>query len=95
MSKSTSGQGVARVLGKGRKERLCPLGPVAVQCLRTFVQRFDLEAALNAPLVCTRKGKRMEPRQIQKLLKTHLAAARSAPRHDAPQAAALFRHPYA
>ena len=32
------GQGVARVLGKGRKERLCPLGPVAVQCLRTFVQ---------------------------------------------------------
>ena len=69
------GQGVARVLGKGRKERLCPLGPVAVQCLRTFVQRFDLETALNAPLVCTRKGKRMEPRQIQKLLKTHLAAA--------------------
>ena len=68
-------QGVARVLGKGRKERLCPLGPVAVQCLRTFVQRFDLKAALNAPLVCTRKGKRMEPRQIQKLLKTHLAAA--------------------
>ena len=69
------GQGLARVLGKGRKERLCPLGPVAVQCLRTFVQRFDLEATLNAPLVCTRKGKRMEPRQIQKLLKTHLAAA--------------------
>mgnify|MGYP000024862072 FL=1 len=69
------GQGVARVLGKGRKERLCPLGPVAVQCLRTFVQRFDLETALNAPLACTRKGKRMEPRQIQKLLKIHLAAA--------------------
>ena len=69
------GQGLARVLGKGRKERLCPLGPVAVQCLRIFVQRFDLEAALNAPLVCTRKGRRMEPRQIQKLLKTHLTAA--------------------
>jgi len=69
------GQGVARVFGKGRKERLCPLGPVAVQCLKTFVQRFELEAALNAPVVCTRRGKRMEPRQIQKLLKTHLAAA--------------------
>ena len=69
------GQGVARVLGKGRKERLCPLGPVAVQCLNTFVRRFDLETAPNAPLACTRKGKRMEPRQIQKLLKTHLAAA--------------------
>lgn len=69
------GQGIARVVGKGRKERLCPLGPVAVQCLKTFVQRFELEAALNAPVVCQRKGKRMEPRQIQKLLKTHLAGA--------------------
>jgi integrase/recombinase XerC len=69
------GQGVARVLGKGRKERMCPLGSVAVQCLRFFVQRFELEAALDAPVVCTRRGKRMEPRQIQKLLKTHLAAA--------------------
>lgn len=69
------GQGVARVLGKGRKERLCPLGPVALQCLKTFVQRFELEAALNAPVVCQRSGKRMVPRQIQKLLKMHLAAA--------------------
>ncbi|MDQ8195385.1 tyrosine recombinase XerC [Coraliomargarita sp. SDUM461004] len=68
-------QGVARVLGKGRKERICPLGPVAIQCLRIFVQRFDLEAALDAPVVCTRAGRRMEPRQIQKLLKTHLTAA--------------------
>jgi integrase/recombinase XerC len=68
-------QGVARVVGKGRKERLCPLGPVAVQCLKVFVQRFDLEAAFDAPVVCTRRGRRMEPRQIQKLLKIHLAAA--------------------
>jgi integrase/recombinase XerC len=68
-------QGVARVLGKGQKERMCPLGRVAVQCLRTFVQRFELGAALDAPVVCTRRGKRMQPRQIQKLLKTHLAAA--------------------
>jgi integrase/recombinase XerC len=68
-------QGVARVVGKGRKERLCPLGPVAVQCLKVFVQRFDLEAAIDAPVVCTRRGRRMEPRQIQKLLKIHLAAA--------------------
>lgn len=68
-------QGIARVLGKGRKERLCPLGPVAVQCLRLFIQRFKLEASLDAPVVCTRRGKRMEPRQVQKLLKRHLAAA--------------------
>lgn len=69
------GQGVARVFGKGRKERLCPLGPVAIRCLKTFIQRFELTAALADPVVVQRNGKRMEPRQIQKLLKTHLSAA--------------------
>ena len=29
------GQGVARVFGKGRKERLCPLGPVAIAMLES------------------------------------------------------------
>lgn len=68
-------QGVARVFGKGRKERLCPLGPVATQCLKTFVQRFDLCAELKDFVVCHRNGKAMQPRDIQKLLKTHLKAA--------------------
>lgn len=68
-------QGIARVLGKGNKERLCPLGPVAIRCLKVFVERFELAAAYDAAVVCLRNGKRMEPRQIQKLLKTHLAAA--------------------
>ncbi len=69
------GQGIARVLGKGQKERLCPLGPVAVQCLKTFVERFDLSADLSSPVISQRNGRRMEPRQIQKRLKVHLAAA--------------------
>ena len=68
-------QGVARVFGKGCKERLCPLGPIALQCLKTFVQRFDLSADQDAPDVAQSGGKRMQPRQVQKLLKTHLAAA--------------------
>ncbi|MGB0416011.1 MAG: tyrosine recombinase XerC [Coraliomargarita sp.] len=68
-------QGVARVMGKGRKERLCPLGPIALQCLKTFVARFELPSELTAPVVCQSNGKRMEPRQIQKLLKGHLQAA--------------------
>lgn len=68
-------QGIARVLGKGNKERLCPLGPVSIRCWQTFVERFDLTAEYAAPVVTQRNGKRMEPRQIQKLLKTHLAGA--------------------
>lgn len=69
------GRGVARVFGKGRKERLCPLGPVATQCLKTFVLRFGLSAKLEAFVICRRNGKPMQPREIQKLLKTHLAVA--------------------
>lgn len=68
-------RGVARVFGKGRKERLCPLGPVATQCLKTFVKRFGLSAALEDFVICRRNGKPMQPRAVQKLLKTHLAAA--------------------
>lgn len=68
-------QGVARVLGKGHKERLCPLGPVATRCLGQFIDRFNLLAELEMPVVCLRNGHRMDPRQIQKLLKVHLAAA--------------------
>lgn len=68
-------RGVARVLGKGRKERLCPLGPVATQCLKTFVQRFELSAAREAFVICRRNGKPMQPREIQKRLKRHLASA--------------------
>ncbi len=68
-------QGVARVFGKGRKERLCPLGPVAMRCFKEFVTRFDLSVDLVSPVISQRNGRRMEPRQIQKLLKVHLAAA--------------------
>ncbi|MFU8849022.1 MAG: tyrosine recombinase XerC [Opitutales bacterium] len=70
-----TGSGVARVFGKGRKERLCPLGPVATQCLNTFVQRFGLSAEMDTFVICRRDGKPMQPREIQKLLKTHLVAA--------------------
>ena len=68
-------QGVARVTGKGNKERLCPLGPLAMRCLRTFIDRFNLSVEPDSPIVCQRSGRRMTPRQIQKLLKVHLAAA--------------------
>lgn len=68
-------QGVVRVLGKGNKERLCPVGRIAMRCLKTFIERFDLVVDLNRPVIVQRSGKRMEPREIQKLLKVHLRAA--------------------
>ena len=86
-----TGSAVARVMGKGRKERLCPLGPVAVQCLKTFVERFDLAADPDASLACQRNGKPLTPRMVQKLLKIHLGAA-SLPLDMTPH---KLRHSYA
>jgi integrase/recombinase XerC len=40
------------------------------------VRRFNLEAARDAPVICTRQGRRIEPRQVQKSLKQHLAAVK-------------------
>jgi integrase/recombinase XerC len=68
-------QGVARVLGKGRKERLCPLGQVASECLRRFLELSGASTEPDAPAVFTAKGKRLKPAQVQRLLKTHLRAA--------------------
>lgn len=67
--------GVARVLGKGGKTRLCPIGPVATKCLGAFVARFGLSGGLADPVLCHRGGKRMQPRDIQKRLKRYLLAA--------------------
>ena len=68
-------QGVARVLGKGGKERLCPLGRVALECLRRFLDLSGASMEAAAPAVFTAKGKRLKPAQVQRLLKTHLKAA--------------------
>lgn len=68
-------QGVVRVVGKGLKERICPVGSVAVDCLRTFIERFALENLPNSPVLTLRAGRRMNPRQVQKRLKLHLSAA--------------------
>jgi integrase/recombinase XerC len=68
-------QGVARVLGKGGKERLCPLGKIAMECLQRFLDLSGASKEPEAPAVFTAKGKRMQPAQVQALLKTHLKAA--------------------
>ncbi len=67
--------GVARVLGKGKKERLCPLGKVATALLRKFRSEFAREVSAEAPVVVTAKGERMPVRQVQLMLKRYLALA--------------------
>lgn len=66
---------VVRVLGKGQKERLCPIGKVASALLVEFENNFARNRAPNAPIVVDHRGKRMSVRQVQLLLKRYLQIA--------------------
>ena len=68
--------GVARVKGKGNKERLCPLGRVAMAVLLRFRQEFAPADGVGDPvLVGGPSGQRIRVRAIQLLVKKYLALA--------------------
>jgi integrase/recombinase XerC len=59
-----------RVLGKGRKERVVPVGQVALKS----IQQYRLEANVHAgPLFLSKLRKRMSARSIWLMLKKHLS----------------------
>ncbi len=66
---------VARVLGKGGKERLCPLGKVAAGVLAKWRREFARETGLEAPVLVDARHRRMSPRAVQLMLKRYLALA--------------------
>jgi len=67
--------GVARVVGKGRKERLCPLGRVATALLVKFKAGFARHTAPGSPVLVNERHRRLPVRQVQLLLKRYLALA--------------------
>jgi integrase/recombinase XerC len=69
------GDGVARVMGKGRKERVCPLGRVACAVLRKFRDEFTPGAGPADPVLSNPGGARITVRSVQLMLKRHLALA--------------------
>ena len=84
-------QQTARVKGKGGKERLCPLGEMAIRSLEAFIHVRSRSTGLECPVVCLRGGEPMTPRHIQRLLKKYLAVA-ALPNDMTPH---KIRHSYA
>ena len=68
-------RGLARVLGKGNKERLCPLGRIATAVLVKWRDEFARSSAPDAPVIVDDQHQRLRVRQIQRLLKRYLALA--------------------
>ena len=64
--------GTIRVLGKGRKERLCPLGAPAIRALEAYLDACPFE---SEALFVSAQGTQLQGRTVQLALKRYLAAA--------------------
>lgn len=67
--------GVARVIGKGNKERVCPMGKIALSVLLKFKDEFALRSAAGDAVLTNPNGARITIRSVQLLLKRYLALA--------------------
>lgn len=70
--------GYARITGKGRKERICPLGKVCMTVLLQFKRNHARATSYNDPVLVTRHERhdsRISVRSIQLILKKYLALA--------------------
>lgn len=67
--------GVARVLGKGKKERLCPLGRVAIAVVTKFRDEFARDKTPGAFVLTNANGRPTGVRDVQLMLKRYLSLA--------------------
>lgn len=63
-----------RVRGKGRKERLCPIGAPALKAIQEYWQKLG-SVARGAPAFQNQWGGRLTSRMVQQQLKKYLVAA--------------------
>ena len=66
-----------RISGKGRKERLVPLGGKAIEAIETYLTRRDVAPGSNrdSPLFVNRYGKRLTGRSIRRKLNKYVQLA--------------------
>lgn len=71
--------GVIRVRGKGRRERISPLGSFAIKALKKWLARRSLAPdspqGRAAPVFTNRFGNRLTTRSVGRMLEKHLAVA--------------------
>lgn len=65
-------RGMVRVVGKGNKERLVPVGKKALRCMRVYLDRRNQAETMSdsdsAPLFLNRLGGRLSSRSVGRLL---------------------------
>ncbi|MPZ77349.1 MAG: tyrosine recombinase XerC [Deltaproteobacteria bacterium] len=87
--------GIIRVIGKGSKERIVPIGEVAMQALQDYSlqhrENWNLVCKGENPVFLNRHGKRMTTRSVARRVEKHLKASGIAG-HIAPHG---LRHTFA
>jgi len=70
-------EGVVRVRGKGRRERMAPLGSYAMKALRVWLRRRTLadseRQGAMAPVFVNKFGRRLTTRSVARMLEKYLA----------------------
>jgi integrase/recombinase XerC len=68
-------RGLVRVLGKGRKERIVPVGSAAVAAIDRWLEASGRSSVDDGPLFLSERGTRLSRRQIQRIVAARLARA--------------------
>jgi integrase/recombinase XerC len=68
--------GVVKVRGKGKKERLCPLGGPAFRALRAMLKAEPQSGRKDGrPVFLSARGTGMTPRSVERMIKKYLPAS--------------------
>ncbi|MDE6576114.1 MAG: tyrosine recombinase XerC [Opitutales bacterium] len=68
-------QKTAHVIGKGNKERICPIGDYSVEAIRNFKRNLKKSIQREDIIICNEQGHPLTPRQVQYRLKVYLLKA--------------------
>ncbi|MSP40009.1 MAG: tyrosine recombinase XerC [Deltaproteobacteria bacterium] len=70
---------IVRVVGKGSKERIVPIGKVALAALETYAldqrQRWQLTCTGESPVILNNRGERITTRSVARIVEKHLKLA--------------------
>ncbi len=71
------GQSAVKVIGKRNKERLIPIYNSLLESIRNFQAKYAPNAPLNGYVFLTKKGAKLYPRLVYRVVNTYLSAARA------------------
>ena len=83
--------GTIIVRGKGKKERLCPIGETALSAIREYLAKRPRKLRVPYALFVSQKGVRLTVRQMDRLLRRYIAQE-NLPANISPHS---LRHSYA